>query len=263
MNLFFLFVFIRYNITGEYMKNYNILSKNGYKISCGINIPEEPQQVLLALHGFTGNKQGDTYTEISKSLEKKGFATVSFNFIGHGDSEVNPEELRMENVLDDIEDVVSWIVQKYPKFTLDLFATSFGAYSALLYLAKREDVFRHVILRAPAVNMDRIMEKLKEVKIDNLKPGDKVYFKKSTNTFLSYDFLADLKENNVFELYKDKKRDLFIIYGGEDSLVPAIQVKKFIKMVGAAGYAMPTSSHLLQSVEEKDLLVSLVNYLLT
>ena len=45
--------------------------------------------MVMLMHGFTGNKASRPMPDIADLLEKKGIASIRFDFNGHGDSEGN------------------------------------------------------------------------------------------------------------------------------------------------------------------------------
>lgn len=65
--------------------------------------------VAIIMHGFMGNRNEGLLRLISDSLLARGFATVRFDFDGHGSSEGKFEDMTVPSETDDALKVLSWV----------------------------------------------------------------------------------------------------------------------------------------------------------
>ena len=77
----------------------NVKSKNGYLISCKEWIVENPEQIVVACHGFAGDKESSAISMLAESLVVERIGTIAFDLPGHGESEVSGDKLTINNCL--------------------------------------------------------------------------------------------------------------------------------------------------------------------
>ena len=124
--------------------------KNGYDISCMEWRHEPERAVLVCLHGFAGDKYSSVIRALAEAIVPKSVRVVTFDWPGHGKSPVDGESLTVENCLSDLDTVLEEIGKEKPVY---LFATSFGGFVGVNYLARHPSAFSRVVLRSPALNM--------------------------------------------------------------------------------------------------------------
>ena len=132
-----------------------------YKIKLKIFLPEEEiKTIIIATHGFGGDKESTAISLLANKLIKNNIAVVAFDFPGHGKSEIEADKLTLNNCINDFESVEKYINKEYPNKKTGIFATSFGAYITLLKLAKEKDDNKYysIVLRSPAICMNQIFE---------------------------------------------------------------------------------------------------------
>ena len=132
-------------------QEYLLPGKNGYDISCMEWTCEQEQAVLVCLHGFAGDKYSSVIEALAEALVRKSVRVITFDWPGHGSSPVEGDNLTMENCLSDLQSVIQTIQSGVrPVY---LFATSYGGYLGLHYIARHPGIFSKVALRSPALNM--------------------------------------------------------------------------------------------------------------
>lgn len=214
------------------MKELKLKSINGYNISTKSYLPQEsPKEIIIAVHGFAGDKESSAISLLAKEMTKEGFGVVCFDFPGHGESEVEADKLTIDNCINDIETVEEYIKEKYGKqMKIDLFATSFGAYIALLKIFKYNTKYNKIVLRAPAIKMDKIFKEnlLREKYEDFQNRGvTKLGFDRTMN--VPFDFYKELKQNQILKIYKNSQK-ILIIQGTEDDVAPIKDTKELIDL---------------------------------
>ena len=201
-----------------------IIKGKKYNIDCDANIPTNATTVVIALHGFAGDKKSGCILSLKERVVQEGIGLITFDWPGHGESEVGGEELTVTNCLDDLDTVYQAIKQNYPSVKyIVTFATSFGGYLALLYHYEHPGAFHHVILRAPAIRMGTVLEHnimTPEMKQEVVEKG---YFDFGYERVMkvTQQFLDEVKKYDVVELYKGAIcQDIDIIHGTRDDFVP-------------------------------------------
>lgn len=211
---------------------FKLKSTNGYNISAKSYLPQEsPKEIIIAVHGFAGDKESSAISLLAKEMTKEGFGVVCFDFPGHGESEVEADKLTIDNCINDIETIEEYIKEKYGKqMKIDLFATSFGAYITLLKIFKYNTKYNKIVLRAPAIKMDKIFKEtlLRDTFEEFQKRGiTKLGFDRIMN--IPFSFYEELKQNQILKIYKNSQK-ILIIQGTEDDVAPIKDTKELIDL---------------------------------
>ncbi len=223
-----------------------LLNDRNYNISYDKYIPTNPKAIIVAIHGFCGDKESTCIDMLRHEMNKVGIGLIKFNLPAHGDSEVEGDKLTVSNCLNDLNNIVSLIKSDYKNIPLIVFGTSFGGYLTLLYHYYHPDIFDYIVLRSPAIKMYQILS-------TSLIGED---IKKSLDTMGYFDygfervikitdkFINELKENDLVELYKDKKiNNMAIIHGDMDDLVPIDDSREFVSKHGGKLYIVKGADH--------------------
>lgn len=209
------------------------------------NAPTPSSETVIAIHGFAGTRKSKTILNLAEKLNKSGIEVVSFDLPGHGNSELDGSQLTVSNCLDDIETVYNHITALSSDKPISIFATSFGAYLALLYTDRSRHKFKNIVLRCPAIDMYSCMSTLL-----NNNPNEITYpvtlgYNRKIDIYK--EFIEELKENNVFEEIALNKNNITIIHGVDDSIAPiemsrkAAEINKNIKLI-----EIPNCEHVLR-----------------
>ena len=211
-------------------KMYTKLNGSKYQIDCKVWKPENIERIIIAIHGFAGDKESKAINNLANEMLKDNTLTVALDLPGHGTSKVNGDSLTLENCLEDIQVVENTYKQKYPNVEIDYFATSFGAYLLLLKLAKKPRKTNKIVLRCPAICMDKIFKNaiLKEPFYLFKQRGYTIvgYVRKLK---INFSFYKELEENQIFHEYQEKNNQILIIHGDQDNMAPIEDSFRFHK----------------------------------
>ena len=209
------------------------INSKEYNISAKIYLPEEMnlKEIIIACHGFAGDKESLTIKLLADVMIKNGIGVFCFDFPGHGESKLDGSNLTIDNCIQDINTVEAYIKQNY-NIPISIFATSFGAYIALINIAQNNKTYKKIILRSPAIRMANIYryKLLRETEEDNKNRGyTKLGFEREI--IIPYSFMEDLDNNDIFEMYKNMKiPKMHIIQGDKDDIVPIEDTKEFVSL---------------------------------
>ncbi|MCD6300840.1 MAG: alpha/beta fold hydrolase [Staphylothermus sp.] len=166
------------------------------------------------------------YSELAEKLCFRGFASLRFDFRGHGESEGYQREF---SVIEQILDIKASIkeISKIWKGPISIIATSFGAGATIIYTALYGSRINTLILISPVI--DYVATFLKPTT-----PWTKEEFSKErmktleTNGYLelngTFDIGAKLVEElkliKPYEYIKMLKIPVLTIHGDKDTMVP-------------------------------------------
>lgn len=233
-----------------------IQGPNGYLISCKEWICDNPKEVVIACHGFAGDKESSAISMLAKELLKENKTVITFDLPGHGESKVNGDRLTIDNCLSDFKCIIEYAKGKYPNALFNIFATSYGGYLTLL-LDKMDISIKSVILRCPAIKMDKIFirEILEEAKEEFKKKGYAIvgYERKIK---VNYSFYESLEKFQLIDIYQNIFSKMMIIVGSEDTTAPIYDTKMFadkfevpLKIIKGADHRFKNPGELKQVIK--------------
>lgn len=120
----------------------------GYDLHADFYEGSDPSRILLNCIGWTSAK--DRHPQILETIvELTGMSAITFNYSGHGDTDVDPLELRpAQHVLETIT-VFDWITAHYLETQISAMGNSYGSFMVANLALYRD--FRSLVLRAPAI----------------------------------------------------------------------------------------------------------------
>lgn len=108
---------------------------------------------ILLVHGITSSKdEGGLYIELAELLNSEGYSTFRFDFRGHGESNINSNQITISGMIADLFETIRYMEMSYNKYSI--IAASFGA-SILLLLLKNVKHFNNlesVVFLNPVTN---------------------------------------------------------------------------------------------------------------
>lgn len=227
-----------------------------YRISFKEYLPQKFEEIIIACHGFGGDKESSAIELLSKAANKKNIGVIAFDFPAHGESEVEGDFLTLDNCISDLETVEEYVKENYKNVKkIDIFATSYGAYITLLKIIKNDCNYNKIILRALAIEMGNIFkdyllgEDIKEF----LERGFAILgFERKIK--ITEEFYLELEKNKIIELY-NKGKEMLIIQGDEDNVAPIKDTISFVnnnitlKILRGADHRMKKEGELETVVE--------------
>ena len=93
-----------------------ITSKRNTTIKCTLTLPDQQKNLplLLMAHGFCASRhENGTYVMLSERLAQQGIACIRCDFAGCNDSEESHQFNNLENDMDDIDTLLSYMKENY------------------------------------------------------------------------------------------------------------------------------------------------------
>ena len=218
----------------EYIK---IRKQDSNTVPCVKSIPEKLKGIVIAIHGFSSNKECATYRMLLRRLPEAGYGMIGIELPGHGKEEALQETLRIEGCMNSIEAAEKYISDTWPGVEVFYFASSFGAYITGLYISTREHLGRKAFFRSAAVNMPALFVKKNPNEIERkwlAELDQNGYF--DTNADLgapvriTREMYHDLERNDLFEVFAPSKfgdNKVAMVHGAEDKVIDPNAAKAF------------------------------------
>ena len=182
--------------------------------------PGGSTDLVILCHGLNCDHNFDLMHRIEKQLHTEGFATLTFDFNGHGKSEGRFSEMTIPNEIEDLEQVLAYAQDLRFVDDIALVGHSQGAVVAAMVAGKHPDDIKAVVLLAPAssVRDDVVRGNLFGIDFDPLDLPDSLVL--SNGIALGYRYLKTVSNLPVFETAANYHGSACIIHGTGDRLVP-------------------------------------------
>ena len=243
----------------------DLQGNNGYRISYSESGPPDCRTVIVAMHGFAGDKTSSCIRMLEKRANKMGLGLIKFNWPAHGDSETDGLHFTVDNCLSDLDSIIGYVKEKHPGCELVAFATSFGGYLALLYHYHHPGVFRHLILRSPAIRMSEVLDKhlLTEEMKAELRERRCIEYGFERMITVTDRLIDQIRANDVFRLYENSDlANVSIIHGTKDDVVPVSDSIEFAKLHGCSFYPVEGADHRYKKIGELDAVIDIAAHIL-
>lgn len=214
------------------MAKYFEINRDGHNVRCKlyVNQPEKMKKLVLFCHGFAGHKDNSAAEKFAGRVLSKypDTAVLIFNWPCHGDDV--KKKLVLRDCLDYLGIVLDYIRNALGVQEIYSYATSFGGYLVLSYLAEYGNPFRKIALRCPAVNMYEVLINtiMKGDEYDLLRKGKTVPVGFDRKIDVNPQFLTDLQNADIQkQSFLDYADDILILHGTADEVVPFEVSQKF------------------------------------
>lgn len=227
-------------------------SAQGNKLVAHIAFPadQKPINYVIFAHCFTCTKNLNAVRNISFGLSKHGYAVMSFDFTGLGESEGEFADTNFTSNMDDLVAASNFLKEKYQAPTL-LVGHSLGGAAVLMAAAQIDSVKAIATIGAPA-QPEHILHLIKDG-VDQIKKNGKAEISIGGRPFtIKEQFLEDLKQRKGLNTLEDLRKAVLIMHSPQDDVVSienakeiyenAFHPKSFISLDGA--------DHLLSKKED-------------
>ena len=208
-----------------------VINDAGCSVKCKLYTSDgETKKLVLFCHGFGGHKDNKAAARFAdRALSKnKEAAVMTFDWPCHGDDA--RRRLRLADCGAYMGLAVKALQAKFPQAELYGYATSFGAYLTLKYVAENGSPFVKLALRCPAVNMYEVLTE------SIIGPEEQKRLSKGREALVGFDrkikidppFLAELRAADITGWnYTDAAESILILHGTKDEIVPFETARDF------------------------------------
>jgi pimeloyl-ACP methyl ester carboxylesterase len=178
--------------------------------------------MAIIFHGFTGNKMEPhfIFVKLSRLLEKKGIASVRFDFGGSGESDGDFVDMTLSKELEDAKAILAFVktLDFADRDRIALVGLSMGGVVASMLAGDYKEDIKTLCLWAPAGNMKDIPLNGKfEAEIEE---AYRTGFFDIGGLALGVDFINDLKSLDLFAKASHYNKKVLLLHGNQDQTVP-------------------------------------------
>ena len=204
----------------------------GQSIRCKLYYDKirEIQKVILYGHGFAGHRNATSAQKFAERIlsKYKGIAVLLFDLPCHGDDV--KKKLSLQDCMVYLKTVITYAFEEFHPEELYSYATSFGGYLILKYIAENDSPFEKIVLRCPAVNMYDVLTRtiMTREDLETIAKGKKVSVGFDRKVEIDHHFLEELHDSDIWNnSYLDFADDILILHGTKDEVVPISAVERF------------------------------------
>lgn len=200
--------------------------QDGHDITALYGSPDDAKAALsqkklaIMLHDFpASDKNGidGMFERTEKVLNKRGFHTIRFDFMGCGDREGMHDELTLQTCRRDLNAVVQW-AEKLGRFDrILLVAEGFGALPALMF--NRNPILAYILLY-PALNPQLLLSQRFKVEKGDANPIENAAgYMVIENTKVSQKLVRELQDLKIEQYYHLAEAPCLIQHGANDTVI--------------------------------------------
>lgn len=219
------------------------------------------QQILVFIHGFGGDKESSVIKGIAEQLQKKRVRSISFDLPCHGEDET-VGTLNLDKCFKYVEEIFEYAFSF--NLPVSAFAASFGGFLFLNYLIKSKRVFKKVILKSPAVFMDKVLtERIIPFRTRKNIVDEVLDLGFEKRLYVDGQFLNDLKNNSLLREFEE---ELYIIQGKKDDIVDFEENEQFFLIYNKKQshfFYFENTDHRFKKSGELEKIISITETLLT
>ncbi|MGM0582381.1 MAG: alpha/beta fold hydrolase [Bacteroidota bacterium] len=224
----------------------------GDQLSAQIHFPadDKAHNFVIFAHCFTCNKNLNAVRNIILGLTKKGFAVLSFDFTGLGQSEGDFADTNFSSNIEDLINAADYLEKNHQAASM-LVGHSLGGAAVLMAASKIDSISAVATIGAPS-QPDHVLHLIKDGKEEIKKNGEAEVNIGGRPFKIKKQFLDDLQSKDNLKKIEDLRKSLLILHSPQDQTVDisnaaaiyekAHHPKSFVSLDGA--------DHLLSSKED-------------
>lgn len=189
-----------------------------------------PNGSVLMTHGiFVEKNEEGRFTRLSEDLVEQGLRTVRFDYAGHGDHEIDSEDMTICSTLLDMFRMMEYVEDSGDSSETYVVASSFGASLFLLYLQLRRSIVPdRLTLWNPVTDYDTTFlepqaENMRDVfsneNLDQIYENGTQNFHPTMEFPLSLQFIFELDLYDPHKILPDLDTPTKVIHGDSDKEV--------------------------------------------
>jgi hypothetical protein len=225
-------------------------NKEGIRIAATYCASSTDSPIAILCHGFRSSMNSPGLCALEKKLVAEGFATMKFDFRGHGESGGNFEELIVGGEVDDLNAAISFVEKNVGK-RIGVVGSSLSGLVSIIQ-ASRDSRIKVLALRAPVSDFKALYSANYDI-IGWKKNGFTTTYSRAGKAFkLNYAFYEEGLKYDAYELAEKIRAPTLIVHGDKDDSVPLEQSEKLLKHLRCEKklVVIKGGTHFLGEVEE-------------
>ena len=182
---------------------------------------EEGQKypIVILMHGIFSNKETPLVTHLADGLQKKGIASIRFDFNGHGESDGKFIDMTVPLEVEDAKAVFNYANQLDFVSAISLMGHSQGGVVASLLAGELGDQVTRLALFAPAAVMEDLIEEGKMMG-KTFDPQNPPEYIEVNNEKVGRAYLESTSKLDIYERAEKFQGPVLIVQGKADQVVP-------------------------------------------
>lgn len=212
-------------LTGAFAEKQNLSIKGSVgNLSAVIQKPESAAKkipLVMVLHGFTSSKDDPVVVSVADELEKRGIASVRFDFNGHGESEGDFVNMTVLNEIEDAKAVYDYVSKLDWVSSVSIAGHSQGGVVASMTAGELgAKKVKSLVLLAPAAVLreDAIRGYLMGITYDPVNTPE--YVEIFYGLHLGRNYIKTAQTLKIYETAQKYTGPVCIIHGTGDVVVP-------------------------------------------
>lgn len=179
-----------------------------------------PDTLVIYVHGFASHQKGEKALYLKDQFNAIGWAFLSFDHRGHGDSSGTMTELTVTRNLEDLDAILMSQGAGYKRRIL--VGSSMGGQTAAWYAARHPDQITANLLMAPAFRfLENRIRDLGPERVKSLEREGQITIQNEwVEVTIGQQLIEDAKQYPLEKLLPDYKTPTLIIHGTQDDQVP-------------------------------------------
>lgn len=195
------------------------IKRDGLILRGDLEVPDQDHyDLVILMHGFTGNRNNDLFMMISHLLLENKIASLRFDFNGHGQSDGLLEDMTVFNEMSDAKAILDYALSLKQVCHIYLLGHSQGGVVASMLAGYYPDFFEKLILMAPASSLkdDALKGVCMDATYDPAHIPEKVVVKGQNIGGFYFRIAQQLP---IYETAKNFKKEVLLIHGRNDTIV--------------------------------------------
>lgn len=158
-----------------------------------------PRRHIICCHGLHSSKNSRKYLQLAARAQESGITVTRFDFRGCGESDGRMEDSTLSQRMEDLQEVIGYLRERFDQPHLALVGSSFGGMTAIMVAASRQDLQALVVMSTPHTL--------------------------THDLGLGQAFMSDLERHDVLAAAA-RAPPILILQGTQDELVPVEQARQ-------------------------------------
>lgn len=213
------------------------LQSRGLILRGMLHVPEGSASkvpMVCIFHGFTGNKMEPhfIFVKLSRMLEKKGIASVRFDFGGSGESDGDFVDMTISGELEDAKAILDYAktLDFVDVNNIGIVGLSMGGAVASMLAGDRKEDIKSLCLWAPAGNMGELI--IKGTREKGAQEMETSGFTDVGGLLLGKGFIEDILKVDIFGKAAPYDKNVLLLHGDNDQTVPYSTSERYLEIYG-------------------------------
>jgi pimeloyl-ACP methyl ester carboxylesterase len=196
----------------------NVITDDGSSVHAQVLSPSRVplrETTIIFSHGFTttGTEGGRRFVNVANTMLASGYHCVLFDYRGWGYSDLATEQMTFATQLEDLNSVINYVHEKFPRNRLVLLGNSLGSAVASHVASERADISLIVLWCLSADLYNRYEDRLgPEIKSKGFTYND--------GYKIGLAFLQSLIGRDTFAAIRDARVPCLLVHGDADTTAP-------------------------------------------